>query len=1239
MSRGSSTSVAVYRHNASINTLTLLFIGGETLLPDPSGSNTLTANVNLEDLFADETGTVYFRGRVGSTHTGFWKIDPSGTISLIKSLSQFPAVPTDRGNITFRSVEAGDWGVAPDGTIYFSSDANLGSATRVEGIWKIDGTTFDVTTIARETDPAIPPTTAITFSGFSKLSASGDGVKSQAVFMATLSDGTEALYATDPSGSFVKITREGEALDGSTVTALHYTPDAAGAGLAINQGAPGVNRFGAIAFVADLANNTTALVRAEFERELVPTGNIYVWDGGAGDTNWHTATGGRSNWVDSNGIPWDAPPKSDGTSVIKIGVNKLVQILADGVSVDRIELTGSSLEANENMNIGTFTGDADSSLVLMNTYVAVGNFSSSGAVFKESANDLILDTFNFSMVSGTVEVTEGEMDLLSSNGLLDNTPVVAMGGSVSLGGTFRFTGANARVESGSSGSEVVFGGGNYHFESDFTLETTHPGALINLGFNGGGNVFIPHFDGGTTSDPRELIVSGPGSCDVFSPFTIPANGVVRVNEGASVEGANLGLLVRLPAGQVISSIGLLENNAITSILSGGIAGNFTNKKKLKIVGLASPLNCDQQGDLEQNENAEYANFTARSGSNHFPNGYTFKPADPATGSLVYEGGSKIESLNNGEIVFPDSGNPGLDADVIVRSGTLTIRKAVTPEYPLDGKTELKIIANSGGEIVLDDFTFSHTVVSGEGKATLTGTQYAFLFGDIGIFTNEFEIFNAILLAEFNREKTFGFYPNAGGNQTGVMRNVDARGSGNMYFKKGTVVTVEENILVASTIKLYGELVVKADISPPDIGFFAAIIAYAGSKVTVPENLGDPVVISYPISINGTDTLFRIGENSQLVIPPSGSKFLFQDNSLIDGKWEIANGASCDIKDNNSSSQVSEIGLNAVVKLVGSSPASKLGNLPNVNTDLSVLGELTLEGTELNMGGNTLRTTGKVFGKVVGDVRSIRDEVQGSILLSGNLNIDGSLTTDGTLSLGASPGTGLITGDLNLLPGSEMIVEFAGTTPGTEFDFLEVGGTANLDGSLTLKLLDDYRPALGTSFQFLQAGTVSGDFTTIDQSCLPRDLRFTVAPAATGLSATIGTLSIANYAQWRAAYFYGADLADDLVSGPAADPDGDGQSNLLEYVTDGRPCEPDLPPLTIVSAKPSILELRWANGVTDYTWQLQSSLDLESPWSIAAHTIVSQTMSDTRSDFELVPDAAFNTANNRYFRIDIVPVAP
>ena len=918
-----------------------------------------------------------------------------------------------------------------------------------------------------------------------------------------------------------------------------------------------------------------------------------------------------------------------------------MQVLDEFVSVDRIELTGSSLEATANMNIGTFTGDADSSLVLLNTYVAVGNFSSSGAVFKESENDMILDTFNFSMVSGSVEVTEGEMDLISaSNGLLENTPVVAMGVSVSLGGTFRFTGANARVESGSSGSEVAFSGGNYHFESDFTLETTHPGALINLGFNGGGNVFIPHFDGGTTSDPRELIVSGPGSCDVFSPFTIPANGVMRVNEGTSVEGANLGMLVRLPAGQVISSIGLLENNAITSILSGGIAGHFTNKKKLKIVGLASPLNCDQQGDLEQNENAEYANFTARSGSNHYPNGYTFKPADPATGSLVYEGGSKIESLNNGEIVFPDSGNPGLDADVIVRSGTLTIRKAVTPEYASpNGKSFLNVVVDAGAEIVLEDFTFSKTQVSGEGKASLTGDQLATISGRLAIFTREFGVFDANMSGLGSLDRTYWFFPGPSGKQTGAIGNVILGSEGNVFFDAGTVVTVEKSMVIAADINLNGEMVLKADVSVAPVGLRGGINVNDGCSLTVPGNLEKMVTLSCNLAIPGTKAKIRIGMNSHLVIPPEASTNLFFDNALIAGTWIIESGGRCEIRDNNGSSQVSKIDEFTSVTIEGIGPPARMGNLPNVTTDLSVLGELTLEGTELNMGGNTLRTTGKVNGKVVGDVRSIRDEVQGSILLSGNLDIDGSLTTDGTLSLGASPGSGLITGDLNLLPGSEMIVEFAGTTPGTDFDFLEVGGTATLDGKLTLKLLDDYRPAPGTSFQFLEAGAVSGNFATIDQICLPRDLRFTVAPVATGLSATIGTLSIANYAQWRAAYFYGADLADDLVSGPAADPDGDGQSNLLEYVTDGRPCEPDLPPLAIASAKPSILELRWANGVTDYTWQLQSSLDLESPWSIVAHTIVPQTMGDTPSHFELVPDTVLNSANHRYFRIDIVPVVP
>lgn len=896
--------------------------------------------------------------------------------------------------------------------------------------------TFDVNTIAREADVAIPPTTAITFTGFSRLSANGDGIGSHAVFMASLSDGTDDLYATDPSGAFVKITREGEALDSSTVTAIHYTPDAAGAGLAINQGSPGLNRFGSIAFVADLANNKTALVRADFERELVPTGNTYVWDGGAGDTNWHTVTGGRSNWVDSNGIPWDAPPKSDGTSVIKIGVNKLVQILDDGVSVDQIELIGSSLEANENMNIGTFTGDADSSLVLLNSYVAVGNFSSNGAVFKESENDLILDTVNFSMVSGAVEVTEGEMDLLSINGLLDSTPVVAMGGNVSLGGTFKFTGTNARVESGSSGSEITFAGGNYHFESDFTLETTHPGALINLGVDGGGNVFIPHFDGGTASAPRELIFSGPGSCDVFSPFTIPADGVMRVNEGTSVAGANLGLLVRLPAGQVISSIGLLENNAITSILSGGIAGNFTNKKKLRIVGLASPLNCDQQGDLEQNENAEYANFTARSGSNHYPNGYTFKPADPATGSLVYEGGSKIESLNNGEIVFPDSRNPGLDADVIVRSGTLTIRKAVTPDYPLpkNGKAFLNVVADAGAEIVLEDFTFSKTQVSGEGKASLTGDQLATISGRLAIFTREFGVFDANMSGLGSFDRTYWFFPGPSGKQTGAIGNVSLGSEGNVFFDAGTVVTVEKSMVIAADINLNGEMVLKADVSVAPAGLRGGINVNDGSSLTVPGNLENMVTLSCNLAVPGTKAKIRIGINSHLVIPPEASTNLFFDNAIIAGTWNIESGGRCEIRDNNGLSQVSKIDEFTSVAIEGSGSPARMGNLPNATTDLSVLGKLTLEGTELNMGGKIPRTTGKVFGKVVGDVRSVREEVQGSILLSGNLNIDGNLTTDGVLSLGASPGSGIITGDLTLLPGSEIIVEIAGTTPGTEFEY-------------------------------------------------------------------------------------------------------------------------------------------------------------------------------------------------------------
>ncbi len=57
-----------------------------------------------------------------------------------------------------------------------------------------------------------------------------------------------------------------------------------------------------------------------------------------------------------------------------------------------------------------------------------------------------------------------------------------------------------------------------------------------------------------------------------------------------------------------------------------------------------------------------------------------------------------------------------------------------------------------------------------------------------------------------------------------------------------------------------------------------------------------------------------------------------------------------------------------------------------------------------------------------------------------------------------------------------------------------------------------------------------------------------------LAVTLPTLT---YADWRAGAFTAGQLADSTVSGPSADPDGDGQSNLMEFALGGVPTLPDL----------------------------------------------------------------------------------
>ncbi|MFO0796476.1 MAG: tandem-95 repeat protein [Gemmataceae bacterium] len=91
-------------------------------------------------------------------------------------------------------------------------------------------------------------------------------------------------------------------------------------------------------------------------------------------------------------------------------------------------------------------------------------------------------------------------------------------------------------------------------------------------------------------------------------------------------------------------------------------------------------------------------------------------------------------------------------------------------------------------------------------------------------------------------------------------------------------------------------------------------------------------------------------------------------------------------------------------------------------------------------------------------------------------VQGSLTNAGTVAPGNSPGFLNVTGDYTQAAGGTLELEVAGRNPNVpEFDRLRVTGTAYLDGTVRVNLLDGFQPALGDNFQVLTAAARVGQF--------------------------------------------------------------------------------------------------------------------------------------------------------------------
>ena len=114
---------------------------------------------------------------------------------------------------------------------------------------------------------------------------------------------------------------------------------------------------------------------------------------------------------------------------------------------------------------------------------------------------------------------------------------------------------------------------------------------------------------------------------------------------------------------------------------------------------------------------------------------------------------------------------------------------------------------------------------------------------------------------------------------------------------------------------------------------------------------------------------------------------------------------------------------------------------------------------------------------------------------------GTLTTEmvgfdlvnngGTIAPGESAGATMVFGDLTINSGS-LEIELGGLLRGSEFDYLDLSGAANLGGTLDVGLIDSFVPLAGDFFHIITAlGGIFNEFDTINLPSLSGGLDWRV----------------------------------------------------------------------------------------------------------------------------------------------------
>jgi hypothetical protein len=178
------------------------------------------------------------------------------------------------------------------------------------------------------------------------------------------------------------------------------------------------------------------------------------------------------------------------------------------------------------------------------------------------------------------------------------------------------------------------------------------------------------------------------------------------------------------------------------------------------------------------------------------------------------------------------------------------------------------------------------------------------------------------------------------------------------------------------------------------------------------------------------------------------------------------------------------------------------------------------------------------------------------------NVSGSISNAGTTAVaGAGTDRLIVSGDLRLSDAGQLRFDIGGPSQGTQYDFMQVSNAVQFGGRLRVGLINGFVPPSNAVFTLMQFGSKSGAFLNAPSGSR-LVLEGSSVSARVDYSGTILRLVEFQSASpvipqvdeaWARQYFGHFPLTEDEKQ---SDADGDGSSNLAEYLAGTNPLDPD-----------------------------------------------------------------------------------